>query len=100
MLPKLNEAFQVQLAEGVLAQRNEWASQTTDLVKAEAATTFDNKPLAEVIRGTLTAGRSGTTLIVYGAFLVSAILFMPRGITGLIHDGYLRLRRRLFPGNE
>lgn len=59
-----------------------------------------NKPLAEVIRGTLTAGRSGTTLIVYGAFLVSAILFMPRGITGLIHDGYLRLRRRLFPGNE
>ena len=54
-----------------------------------------NKPLAELIRGTLTAGRSGTTLIVYGAFLVVAILFMPRGITGLIHGLYLKLRRRL-----
>lgn len=59
-----------------------------------------NKPLAEIIRGTLTAGRSGTTLIVYGAFLVSAILFLPRGITGLLHDGYLWLRRRLFPGHD
>jgi branched-chain amino acid transport system permease protein len=53
-----------------------------------------NKPLAELIRGLLTAGRSGSTLIVYGAFLVTAILFMPRGITGLIHSLYLRLRRR------
>lgn len=59
-----------------------------------------NKPLAELIRGTLTAGRSGTTLIVYGAFLVSAILFLPRGITGLLHDGYVRLRRRLFRDHE
>lgn len=53
-----------------------------------------NKPLAELIRGMLTAGRSGSTLIVYGAFLVLAILFMPRGITGLIHSLYLKLRRR------
>jgi branched-chain amino acid transport system permease protein len=53
-----------------------------------------NKPLAELIRGLLTAGRSGSTLIVYGAFLVLAILFMPKGITGLIHTLYLRLRRR------
>lgn len=54
-----------------------------------------NKPLAELIRGLLTSGRSGSTLIVYGAFLVLAILFMPKGITGLIHSLYVRLRRRL-----
>ncbi|HRF46292.1 MAG TPA: branched-chain amino acid ABC transporter permease [Anaerolineales bacterium] len=59
-----------------------------------------NKPLAELIRGTLTAGRSGTTLIVYGAFLVISILFMPRGITGLIQDGYQRLKRRRAPERD
>jgi branched-chain amino acid transport system permease protein len=59
-----------------------------------------NKPLAELIRGTLTAGRSGSTLIVYGAFLVMAILFMPRGITGLIHGLYLKLRRRLLQADS
>mgnify|MGYP001190446233 FL=1 len=53
-----------------------------------------NKPLAEFIRGTLSAGRSGTTLIVYGSFLVIAILFMPRGVTGVVHSLYLRVRRR------
>jgi branched-chain amino acid transport system permease protein len=53
-----------------------------------------NKPLAEFIRGTLAGGRSGTTLIVYGTFLIVAILFMPRGVTGVIHSLYLRLRRR------
>lgn len=45
-----------------------------------------NKPLAELIRGMLSAGRSGTTLIVYGSFLVLAIMFLPRGVTGLIQD--------------
>lgn len=45
-----------------------------------------NKPLAELIRGMLSAGRSGTTLIVYGSFLVLAIMFLPRGVTGLLQD--------------
>lgn len=54
-----------------------------------------NKPLAELIRGTLSGGRAGTTLIVYGLFLVLAIMFMPRGVTGALHGVYLRLRRRL-----
>ncbi len=45
-----------------------------------------NKPLAELIRGMLSEGRSGTTLIVYGSFLVLAIMFLPRGVTGLIQD--------------
>lgn len=53
-----------------------------------------NKPLAELIRGTLSAGRSGTTLIAYGSFLIIAILFMPRGVTGLLHTPYEKLRQR------
>lgn len=56
-----------------------------------------NKPLVEFIRGFLSGGRSGTTLIVYGAFLILAILFMPRGVTGLLHTLYLKLRRRWAP---
>lgn len=56
-----------------------------------------NKPLVELIRGFLAGGRSGTTLIVYGMFLILAIIFMPRGVTGLLHSLYLRLRRRWLP---
>lgn len=53
-----------------------------------------NKPLAEFIRGMLSGGRSGTTLIVYGSFLILAILLMPRGVTGVLHNFYLKWRRR------
>lgn len=53
-----------------------------------------NKPFSEFIRGTLTAGRSGTTLIVYGSFLILAILVMPRGVTGVLHNIYQKWRRR------
>ena len=53
-----------------------------------------NKPFAELIRGTLTAGRSGTILIVYGAFLILAILFMPHGVTGVLHNVYEKWRLR------
>lgn len=62
-----------------------------------------NKPLAELIRGFLSGGRGGTTLIVYGSFLIFAILFMPRGVTGLLQSLYLKLRRRWLggePGEE
>ena len=47
-----------------------------------------------MIRGMLSGGRAGTTLIVYGLFLVLAIIFMPRGVTGALQGVYLRLRRR------
>lgn len=53
-----------------------------------------NKPLVELIRGFLAGGRSGTTLIVYGTFLILAILFMPRGVTGLLHSLYQKIIRR------
>lgn len=54
-----------------------------------------NKPLAELIRGTLAAGKSGTSLIVYGSFLILAILFMPRGLAGVFHTLYLKLTKRI-----
>jgi branched-chain amino acid transport system permease protein len=41
-----------------------------------------NKPLAVLIRGFLSAERSGSSLIVYGSFLILAIMFMPRGLAG------------------
>jgi branched-chain amino acid transport system permease protein len=56
---------------------------------------FLNKPFAELIRGLLSAERSGASLIVYGSFLVLSILFMPRGLTGVLHSFYLKFRRRL-----
>jgi branched-chain amino acid transport system permease protein len=55
---------------------------------------FVNKPLAELIRGLLSAQTSGSSLIIYGSFLILSILFMPRGIAGVIHDLYIKLRRR------
>jgi branched-chain amino acid transport system permease protein len=53
---------------------------------------FLNKPLAELIRGFLSAQTSGTSLIIYGSFLILAILFLPRGIAGAIQDLYHKLR--------
>jgi len=52
-----------------------------------------NKPLAELIRGYLSSTTSGSTLIVYGAFLILSILFMPKGLTGVLHTLYLKWRR-------
>jgi branched-chain amino acid transport system permease protein len=56
-----------------------------------------NKPIAELIRGFLAEGTSGISLIVYGAFLITSIMFMPRGLAGLLHTLYLRLTR---PANQ
>ena len=52
-----------------------------------------NKPLAELIRGVLSSTTSGSTLIVYGAFLILSVLFMPKGVTGVLHTLYLKWRR-------
>ncbi len=53
-----------------------------------------NKPLAVLIRGVLSAERSGSSLIVYGSFLILAILFMPHGLAGVLHKLYNRLSHR------
>lgn len=52
-----------------------------------------NKPIVEFVRGFLAAERSGSSLIVYGSFLIAAILFMPQGVTGVLHTIYLWVRR-------
>ena len=52
-----------------------------------------NKPIAELIRGYLSEGTSGISLIVYGSFLVTSIMFMPHGLAGLLHSLYQKLTR-------
>ncbi len=54
-----------------------------------------NKPFAEIMRGALTEGRSGSSLIVYGSFLILTIMFMPRGVTGVLHTIYRRIISRI-----
>jgi len=54
-----------------------------------------NKPLAEFVRGFFSAQTSGSSLIIYGSFLILAILFLPRGIAGVVHDWYVKWRRRV-----
>jgi branched-chain amino acid transport system permease protein len=53
-----------------------------------------NKPLAVLIRGLLAAERSGSSLIVYGLFLILAILFLPRGLAGVLQAVYNKLFRQ------
>jgi len=52
-----------------------------------------NKPIAELVRGSLAESRSGISLIVYGLFLITSIMVMPKGLAGLCHSLYLRLYR-------
>lgn len=52
-----------------------------------------NKPIAELIRGYSAEGTSGISLIVYGMFLITSIMFMPRGLAGLLHNLYRKLTR-------
>jgi branched-chain amino acid transport system permease protein len=54
-----------------------------------------NKPLAELFRGLLSFSRDGSSLIVYGSFLILAILFMPHGIAGVLYEPYKKLRARI-----
>ena len=60
---------------------------------------FLNKPFAEIVRGVLAGGRSGVSLIVYGSFLILTIIFMPRGVAGLLHSIYRRIVSR-YTNNE
>lgn len=53
-----------------------------------------NKPFVEILRGSLAGIRAGSTLIVYGLFLILFILYLPEGITGLLRKLYFRLRKK------
>jgi branched-chain amino acid transport system permease protein len=54
-----------------------------------------NKPFVELIRGFFSVSRAGTTLMIYGAFLMIFILFLPRGVIGLFEPPYRRFRQRM-----
>jgi branched-chain amino acid transport system permease protein len=53
-----------------------------------------NKPVAELVRGFLASQRSGISQIVYGSFLIIAILFLPYGVNGVLHSAYQKYIRR------
>jgi branched-chain amino acid transport system permease protein len=57
-----------------------------------------DKPLAELVRGYLSAQTAGSSLIIYGSFLVLSILFLPRGIAGAVHDLYRRWHKHSSDG--
>ncbi len=59
-----------------------------------------NKPAAELIRGFLSAQQAGSSLIVYGAFLIFFVMFLPRGLVGLIQIPYERMRARLLAAKK
>jgi branched-chain amino acid transport system permease protein len=59
-----------------------------------------NKPVVELFRGWFAAERAGTTLILYGSFLMFFMLFMPRGVAGLFEKPYQKLRLRLLGKSE
>lgn len=54
-----------------------------------------NKPLVEILRGSLAGVRAGSTLIIYGFFLIGFILFLPQGINGLIYKVFRKNRARI-----
>lgn len=54
-----------------------------------------NKPAAELIRGLLSTQQAGSSLIIYGSFLIFFVLFLPRGVVGLLQRAYEKLRKRL-----
>jgi branched-chain amino acid transport system permease protein len=59
-----------------------------------------NKPVVELFRGWFAAERAGTTLIIYGSFLMFFMLFLPRGVAGLLEKPYRKLRTRLLGKSE
>ena len=56
---------------------------------------FVNKPLVEIIRGTFAAETNGTSVLIYGLFLIIFIRFLPNGIAGLLNKPYDSFRRKL-----
>ncbi len=54
-----------------------------------------NKPFVELIRGFFSVSRAGTTLMIYGVFLMIFILFLPRGVIGLLEPPYRRFRQKM-----
>ena len=53
-------------------------------------------PVHEIIRTTFGGGNfAGLHLLFYGVLLILIVLFMPKGLAGIIRGGYLRLQRNV-----
>ncbi len=59
-----------------------------------------NKPMAELVRGYFSAEKAGTTLMIYGGLLMIFILFLPKGVVGLVKEPYMRWRSRVLDSLE
>jgi branched-chain amino acid transport system permease protein len=51
-----------------------------------------NKPAVELLRGAAGSLHTGLREIFYGGFLILFVLFLPKGITGLLYGPYRKLR--------
>lgn len=54
-----------------------------------------NKPIVELIRGWLAVTRAGSNLIFYGLFLIIFILFLPRGVVGLLEKPFRKFKNKV-----
>lgn len=59
-----------------------------------------NKPIAELVRARFAAENAGVTLIVYGTFIMTFALFLPRGISGWLQKLYFGILNRIIPADE
>ncbi len=54
-----------------------------------------NKPIVELVRGWFAVTRAGTNLIFYGLFLIIFILFLPRGVVGLLEKPFQKFKNKI-----
>ena len=59
-----------------------------------------NKPITELVRANFAAGHAGVTQIVYGIFIMTFALFLPKGLSGFLRNIYIKISRRLIASEE
>lgn len=59
-----------------------------------------NKPVVEIIRGSLGNVRAGSSQIIYGLFLILSILYLRNGIAGIVYSVYRRLQKKMLQEEE
>ena len=59
-----------------------------------------NKPVVEIIRGSLGNIRAGSSQIIYGLFLIVFILYLRNGFAGIVHNFYRHLQKKMLQEEE
>ncbi len=54
-----------------------------------------NKPIVELVRGWFSVTRAGTNLVFYGMFLIIFVLFLPRGVVGLLEKPFQKFKNKI-----